>query len=147
MTDIYDKHDPKFTKKITINKFITIMKEIFKECQMSMTEIIKPSDIFKVDYIEHLNPEAANKIIEKLFLFMFNDRDTYNQLIKEKKHIIDKSDEEVLFTVEKRLIAEKISENNAECELCSLFYDKKCLDECKILPYYICYICQSELYF
>ena len=117
MTDIYDKHDPKFTKKITINKFITIMKEIFKECQMSMTEIIKPSDIFKVDYIEHLNPEAANKIIEKLFFFMFNDRDTYNQLIKEKKHIIDKSDEEVLFTVEKRLIAEKISENNANVEM------------------------------
>ena len=45
------------------------------------------------------------------------------------------------------LSRKKISENNAECELCSLFYDKKCLDECKILPYYICYICQSELYF
>ena len=45
------------------------------------------------------------------------------------------------------LSGQKITENYAECELCSIFFERKFLDELKILPYYVCFVCQNELYF
>jgi hypothetical protein len=44
------------------------------------------------------------------------------------------------------LTKQKISENSLECEVCSVFYNMKALEEYNVNSYYICMICQSNLY-
>jgi hypothetical protein len=96
ISSVYNKNDPNKLKKVTVNKFMNMLKEIFDESKMSVAEIKKPSDVFKVDYIENLNPKSVEVITKKIYDFMIQDRSSYNQIIKSKKNIKDDVDEEVI---------------------------------------------------
>lgn len=44
------------------------------------------------------------------------------------------------------LTKQKINDNSLECEKCSVFYNMSALEEFSLKSFYICFICQSNLY-
>jgi len=80
--------------KITINKFIRVIKEIFNKLHFSIHQYTSPIEVLDQKRADSLVHDSF--CLNRLFYFMYENRENYNNLIKHLKSIKDNVDEKVI---------------------------------------------------
>jgi hypothetical protein len=85
--NIYGKYMEKNKMEFIIDskKFQLVLNEVLLETKLSFSDINKPSEVFKVELLEHLNKDKLKIILLKIDQFMQDYRKKYNKIMKEKK--------------------------------------------------------------
>jgi hypothetical protein len=85
--NVYYKHKEleKMNLVIDTRNFVKVVREIFKECNFSYAEMVKPNDLFKIELLSQINEDKLKVILELFNKFMNENREKYNTILRDKK--------------------------------------------------------------
>jgi hypothetical protein len=92
-SEILQKITKNINYKITINKFVPTLKEIFQKLQFTIKEVLNPYEVLSSKKNNNITILEETLILQKVFMFMFENRNNYNAMIKKQKNLIDDVDE------------------------------------------------------
>jgi hypothetical protein len=95
-------------------KFVEVVKDVFKECNFSFAEISKPNELFRAELVSQINDDKIKIILDLFDKFMKDNRDKYNEIMKKKKFKSFDKDEDANHVVNKEESIMGIIEQNEE---------------------------------